>query len=102
MLIPERVMTACGNRPMSREEGRSNRTDSIAARRKSMGYTPESADDSIYTLRRRISTRPTDEQETALDQQTGVPKPRQRGSAALTTRFGSLIVRLFPSVRLGH
>ena len=67
-----------------------------------MANTPEPADHSIYTLRRRISTRPTDEQDTPLDQQAGVPKPKQRGSAALATRFDSVIVRLFPSVRLGH
>jgi hypothetical protein len=67
-----------------------------------MGYPPEPADPSIYTLRRRIPTRPTDEQDTPSDQQAGVPKPNQRGSAALATRFDCLIVRLFPSVRLGH
>lgn len=67
-----------------------------------MGYAPEPADLSIYTLRRRIPTRPTDEQDTPSDQQAGVPRPTQHGSVALATRFDSVIVRLFPSVRLGH
>ena len=67
-----------------------------------MGYAPEPADASIYTLRRRIPTRPTDEQDTPLDQQAGISKPEQRGSAAFAARLDCLIVRLFPSVRLGH
>ena len=37
-----------------------------------MGYAPEPADASIYTLRRRIPTRPSDEQDTPLDQQAGI------------------------------
>ena len=68
-----------------------------------MGYKPELTDASIYTLRRRIPTRPPDEQDTQLDPEAGVPKPGQRGhSVASATRLNSLIARLIPTVRLSH
>ena len=46
-----------------------------------MGYKPELTDDSIYTLRRRIPTRPTDQQEEPSDQGAGVQRPGQLGQS---------------------
>ena len=68
-----------------------------------MSYKPELTDPSIYTLRRRIPTRPADVQEEQLDQQPCGLMPGQRGhSAASVTRLNSLIARLFPTVKLSH
>ena len=68
-----------------------------------MSYKPELIDGSIYTLRRRIPTRPTDERDAPLEQSASVPKPGRRGnSVAPATGRNSLISRLFPTVRLGR
>jgi hypothetical protein len=57
-------------------------------------------DGSIYTLRRRIPTRPTNRQEEPLDQEARVPKPGRFSAAP--TWLDALITRLLPIVRLGH
>lgn len=63
-----------------------------------MGYTPESTDDSIYTLRRRIPTRPMD-QNTPEEHHT-VRKSEQRAHSLVSaSRLNSLIGRLLPTVR---
>ena len=66
-----------------------------------MTNTPEPADDSIYTLRRRISTRPSNGHEELSTQETRIPEPRQHGLSLAPTRLNSLINRLLPTVRLG-
>jgi hypothetical protein len=66
-----------------------------------MGRNPEPDDGSIYTLRRRIPTRPTAEHEGEVDQEASVQRP-VRLSAAPATWPNSLINRLLPTVRLGH
>ena len=67
-----------------------------------MTNKPEPADDSIYTLRRRIPARPSDGQEELSNQGARIPEPGQQGhSVSPATRLNSLISRLLPSVRLG-
>lgn len=65
-----------------------------------MGRNPEPDDCSIYTLRRRIPTRPTNEHQARQDQNTSVPKPGQH--SASPTGLNALISRFLPTVRLGH
>jgi hypothetical protein len=63
-----------------------------------MGRNPESTDTSIYSLRRRIPTRPSEGQEKAPDHEACVPKVEQHSASFAV----NLISRLFPTVRLGH
>ena len=68
-----------------------------------MGYETEPTGASIYTLRRRIPNRPAADREEPSDREAGTPNAGQHGhSVASASRLNSLIVRLFPTVRLGH
>ena len=69
-----------------------------------MDHEPEPTGVSLYTLRRRIPIRATDAHDAPRDRGAGVQKPEQfeHAVASPITRLNALIVRLFPTVRLGH